>query len=79
MLTYASEARRRLVALLFVSAFIRPQIGTLTAVAWITTMALLMIGLVLFLLETRLASGNAYKRRLQSAEILRKRAERSDD
>ena len=67
------------VALLFISAFIRPQIGTLTAVAWILTMALLMVGLMLFLLETRLASGSAHKRRLQSREILRRRAERTDD
>jgi hypothetical protein len=64
------------VGLLFVSAFIRPQIGTLTAVAWIVTMALLMIGLVLFLLETRLASGSAQERRKQSRAILRRKAER---
>lgn len=65
------------VGLLFVSAFIRPQIGTLTAAAWIVTMGLLMVSLVLFLLETRLASGSAQKRRTQSREILRKRAEKN--
>ena len=67
------------VALLFVSAFIRPQIGTVTAVAWIVTMGLLMVGLVLFLLETRLASGSAHERRRQSRAILRKKAEKRSD
>ncbi len=64
------------VTLLFVSAFIRPQLGTLTAVVWIVTMTLLMISLVLFLLETRLASASARQRRVQSREILRKKAEK---
>ena len=67
------------VALLFVSAFIRPQIGTVTAVAWIVTMGLLMVGLVLFLLETRLATGSAHERRRQSRAILRKKAEKRSD
>ncbi|MBE5074591.1 DUF2721 domain-containing protein [Erythrobacteraceae bacterium E2-1 Yellow Sea] len=44
------------IALLFVSAFISPRIGTLTAIAWIITMVLLSIGLTLFLLETRTAA-----------------------
>lgn len=44
------------IALLFVSAYIEPQIGTLTAIAWILTMALLITGLGFFLLETRLAA-----------------------
>lgn len=47
------------IVLLFVSAFIRPQIGTLTAIAWIVTMALLLAGLGFFLLETRLAARGA--------------------
>lgn len=64
------------VGLLFVSAFIRPQIGTLTAIAWIVTMGFLMVGLVLFLFETRLASGSAQERRKQSREILRRKAEK---
>lgn len=67
------------VALLFVSAFIRPQIGTLTAVSWIVTMGLLMAGLVLFLLETRLASGSAHERRRQSRKILRRKASQDPD
>jgi hypothetical protein len=44
------------IALLFVSAYIRPQIGTLIAIAWIVTMALLIAALGFFLLETRLAA-----------------------
>lgn len=44
------------ILLLFVSAFITPQIGTLTAVAWITTMIFLIAGLVLFAAETVVAS-----------------------
>jgi hypothetical protein len=44
------------IALLFVSAFIIPQIGTLTAIAWIATMALLIGALVLFVTETLVAA-----------------------
>ncbi|MEL7685614.1 DUF2721 domain-containing protein [Citromicrobium bathyomarinum] len=65
------------IGLLFVSAFIETQIGTLTAVAWITTMGLMVAGLVLFLLETRLATGSAKDRRLRSREIMRRKAERA--
>lgn len=43
------------IALLFVSAFITPQIGTLTALAWIATMLFLITGLVLFVMETFVA------------------------
>lgn len=50
------------IALLFVSAFISPRIGTLTAVAWIITMVLLSIGLTLFLLETRTAAARNRER-----------------
>ena len=62
------------VALLFVSAFIRPQIGTAVASAWIFTMVLLIAALGLFLLETRLATASARERRKLSREILEKRA-----
>ena len=44
------------ILLLFVSAFITPQIGTLTALAWITTMGFLIAALVLFFAETLLAA-----------------------
>lgn len=44
------------IALLFVSAFITPQIGTVTALAWIATMVLLISGLILFVAETLVAA-----------------------
>ncbi len=44
------------IALLFISAFIKPQIGTLAALAWILTMALLFTGLVNFARETMVAA-----------------------
>ncbi|TNE49239.1 MAG: DUF2721 domain-containing protein [Sphingomonadales bacterium] len=44
------------IALLFFSAFIKPQIGTATAAAWILTMSLLFVGLVLFARETVIAA-----------------------
>lgn len=45
------------IALLFVSAFIEPQIGTVTAIAWIGTMAFLVTSLVLLVQETMVAAG----------------------
>lgn len=51
------------VLLLFVSAFIEPQIGTFTAVAWIATMLLLITGLVLFAVETAIAVGGQHRKR----------------
>ncbi|WP_324261410.1 DUF2721 domain-containing protein [Altererythrobacter sp. H2] len=44
------------IALLFISAFITPQIGTLTALAWIATMGLLIGALMLFVTETLVAA-----------------------
>ena len=44
------------IALLFVSAFVRTPLGTLVAVVWLVTMGLLMAGLASFLLETRVAA-----------------------
>ena len=44
------------IALLFISAFIKPQIGILAALAWILTMALLFTGLVNFARETMVAA-----------------------
>lgn len=43
------------VMLLFVSAWIEAQIGTIIAIAWIATMALLIVGLALFFREAMLA------------------------
>lgn len=44
------------IMLLFVSAYITAQIGTLIAGLWVLTMALLVTGLGFFLFETRLAA-----------------------
>jgi hypothetical protein len=44
------------IMLLFISAYITAQIGTLIAFLWVLTMALLVTGLAFFLLETRLAA-----------------------
>ncbi|WP_086608683.1 DUF2721 domain-containing protein [Erythrobacter donghaensis] len=44
------------IMLLFVSAYITAQIGTLIAAMWVLTMLLLVTGLGFFLLETRLAA-----------------------
>lgn len=44
------------IALLFISAFVRPQIGSVIAATWIVTMGLLMAGLTQFWLETRTAA-----------------------
>lgn len=44
------------IALLFVSAFIQPRIGTLIAFAWILSMVFLIGGLGFFVAETRTAA-----------------------
>lgn len=44
------------IGLLFVSAYITPQIGTLIAVLWVLTMVLLVSGLGFFFYETLLAA-----------------------
>jgi len=44
------------IGLMFVGVLIRPPLGTLIATAWILAMALVFTALLLFLLETRLAT-----------------------
>lgn len=44
------------IMLLFISAYITAQIGTVIAFMWVLTMALLVTGLGFFLFETRLAA-----------------------
>ncbi len=44
------------IALLFISAYIEARIGTVIAFAWVSTMAMLIVGLAFFLMETRLAA-----------------------
>ena len=64
------------VALLFVSAFIPPRIGTLVAIAWIVTVLLLFAALLVFLLETRLATNSARDRRALSRKLTEHGSER---
>lgn len=66
------------VAVLFVSAFIEPRIGTLVAILWIATMALLVGALILFFRETRLATSTARERRKRSREIMAKKHDAGD-
>lgn len=61
------------IAALFVSAFIRPQIGSVVALAWIATMAQVFAALTLFLMETRLATATARERRMRSREIIERK------
>lgn len=49
------------IALLFVSAFITPKIGSLIAIAWLATMGFLITGLVHFAMETIVAAGTQRK------------------
>ncbi len=44
------------IGMLFISAYITAQIGTVIAFLWVTTMVLLVTGLGFFLTETRLAA-----------------------
>ena len=54
--TAAAVMISAVIMLLFVSAYILAQIGTLIAAMWVLTMLLLMTGLGFFLFETRLAA-----------------------
>lgn len=47
------------IGLLFISAYITAQIGTVIAGLWVLTMVLLVTGLGFFLMETRLAARGA--------------------
>lgn len=47
------------IGLLFISAYIHSQIGTVIAALWVLTMLLLVTGLGFFLFETRLAARGA--------------------
>ena len=60
------------IAIIFVSPFVRPQLGTLTAVVWLITIALLSVGLLFFLLETR-AAASRNRERIRSRRSSRHR------
>jgi len=57
--TAAAVIISAVIMLLFVSAYIKAQIGTIIATLWVLTMVLLVTGLGFFLLETRLAAVGA--------------------
>lgn len=57
--TAAAVMISAVIMLLFVSAYITAQIGTVIAGLWVLTMLLLVTGLCFFLLETRLAAVGA--------------------
>lgn len=54
--TAAAVMISAVIMLLFISAYITSQIGTLIAAMWVLTMVLLVTGLGFFLFETRLAA-----------------------
>ncbi len=60
------------VGLTFVSAFVRPALGTLVAFCWIVSMALVFGALLSFLLETRLATKSTVDTRRLSRILLRR-------
>jgi hypothetical protein len=57
------------VALTFVSAFVKPPMGTYVAACWIAAMALVFAGLLSFLLETRLATRSIWATRELSRKL----------
>ena len=60
--TAAAVMISAVIMLLFISAYITSQIGTVIAALWVLTMALLVTGLGFFLLETRLAAIGAVEK-----------------
>ncbi|WP_239805418.1 DUF2721 domain-containing protein [Croceicoccus hydrothermalis] len=60
------------VSLMFVSAFIRPPLGTWVAAAWIAAMMGVFVSLLYFLLETQLATRSSRDRRRISRELRRR-------
>ena len=63
------------VALTFISAFVRPPLGTIVALCWITAMVLVFSALLSFLLEPRLAT----KSTVDTRRLSRKLATRERD
>ena len=67
------------VGLTFVSAFVRPALGSVVALCWIVAMALVFGALLFFLLETRLATKSTVATRRLSRRLLRRGKEGADD
>jgi hypothetical protein len=57
------------VALMFVSAFVRPPLGTAVALSWIVAMGLVFGALLFFLLETRIATKSTEDTRRLSRKL----------
>lgn len=64
-----------IIALGFVSAFVSTPLGTVVAVMWIATMAMIFAALLYFLLETNIAA----KTRRERRQIARRITAREDD
>jgi ABC-type multidrug transport system fused ATPase/permease subunit len=69
MSTTAALVICAVVALLFVSAFVRPALGTYVALGWILAMGLVFTALLTFLLETQLATKSTRATRRLSHEL----------
>lgn len=57
------------IALMFISAFIRPAIGSLVAICWVGAMVLVIGSLIFFMRETQIATASAKERRALSRAI----------
>lgn len=57
------------IALGFVSAFIRPAIGSIVAMCWVAAMALVIASVLFFMRETQIATASARERRAMSRAI----------
>lgn len=66
------------VALTFVSAFVKPPMGSYVAGCWIAAMGMVFAGLLSFLLETRLATRSIWAARELSLKLENRRDEESD-
>lgn len=66
------------VALTFISAFVRPPLGTFVALGWIVAMALVFAALLVFLLETRLAIRSIGDTRRISRELEQREADSAE-
>lgn len=69
MSTTAALVICAVVAVLFVSAFVRPALGTFVALGWILAMGLVFTALLTFLLETQLATKSTRATRRLSHEL----------
>jgi hypothetical protein len=67
------------VALTFVSAFVRPPLGSIVALFWITAMAMVFGALSYFLLETRLATKSTRDTRRLSRKLAEREQPEAED